>query len=248
MPFSRREAHAIPRTPRKPGRGGSFSAAARRRIRHAAALAEEMGNVHSIEAFGVVWTFHRPPHKSGGNRGGQERQQTPRQQNAHQQRSQERAAAYRARCAAADSFRVSRLFSTWRHSAFQEHLRARAQRTQRRSQDTSDATPKPLVAAPRSSAATNPAISMAQRPPPDAQADGTVHAEGHALLLPPPVPPLPPSAPAASPPSQTQQQGGEPMQSERAKNARRRSPAADAGSPAGAHARVRRLELPPPPP
>ena len=32
MPFSRREAHAMPRTPREPGRGGSFSAAACRRI------------------------------------------------------------------------------------------------------------------------------------------------------------------------------------------------------------------------
>ena len=50
-----------PRTPREPGRGGSFSAAACRRIRHAAALAEEMGNVHSIKAYGVVWTIHRLP-------------------------------------------------------------------------------------------------------------------------------------------------------------------------------------------
>ena len=43
--------------PREPGRGASFSAAARRRIQHTAALAEAMGNIHSFEVFAtlVLW-------------------------------------------------------------------------------------------------------------------------------------------------------------------------------------------------
>ena len=57
MPSSRHEVHATQRTPREPGRGGSFSAAARKRIQHAAALAETMGNIHSFKAFGVVFPF-----------------------------------------------------------------------------------------------------------------------------------------------------------------------------------------------
>ena len=240
----------MPRTPREPGRGGSFSAAACRRIRHAATLAEEMGNIHSIKAYGVVWTFHRRPHRPGGNRGGQEQQQNPRQQNARQQRSQERAAAHRARCAAADSFRLGQFFNKWRQSASQGHLRARTQRTQRRPQDSSGAPPKQqMVAPPVLAPPPTPLSPSMQRQPSDAQAECTVRTEGQALLPPPPVPPPPPPAPATSPPPpmQSQQQGGEQMQCERAKNARRRSPAADA-SPVGAHARMRKLELPPPPP
>ena len=61
--------------------------------------------------------------------------------------------------------------------------------------------------------------------------------------------PPPPAATEARPPATPpHEQGGEPMQAESAKNARRRSPAADAGSPAGAQARVRKIELPLPPP
>ena len=60
----------------------------------------------------------------------------------------------------------------------------------------------------------------------------------HAPLVPSRAPsPLPPAATEARPPATPpHEQGGEPMQTERAKNARRRSPAADAASPAGAQA------------
>ena len=48
-------------SPRAPGGGGSFSAKARRRIRQAVALGTEL-DLHSVKAFGVVWTLrHRAP-------------------------------------------------------------------------------------------------------------------------------------------------------------------------------------------
>ena len=71
--------------------GGGFSAKARRRIRHAAALAAEMPNVGAFEVCRVVWRIHRLPHRSEGSRGEQQRQQTSLKQNARQQRSQRRA-------------------------------------------------------------------------------------------------------------------------------------------------------------
>ena len=63
MPCSRREAHATPRTHAPAGgsrgaRGREVSAqlrvGTRRRIRHAAALAHELGTIHSFQAYGVV--------------------------------------------------------------------------------------------------------------------------------------------------------------------------------------------------
>ena len=85
MPCSQREAHATPRTPREPGRGGSFSAAARQHIRHAAALAHELGTIHStFRAYGVVWTIHRLPPRPEGSRSKHQQQQTTRQPSARQ--------------------------------------------------------------------------------------------------------------------------------------------------------------------
>ena len=98
--YTRRAAHAL-------GAGawtGGFSAAARRRIQQSAALAQELGNIHSFTAFGVVWTIHRLPPRVGGNRGEQRQQRTAQPPNARQQRSQQRAAAHRARCAKADAY------------------------------------------------------------------------------------------------------------------------------------------------
>ena len=104
----------MPRTPREPGRGGSFSAAACRRIRHAATLAEEMGNIHSIKAYGVVWTFHRHrrPHRPGGNTREVGRSNSRTRDSRTPASSQERAAAHRARCAAADSVAESKHYCT----------------------------------------------------------------------------------------------------------------------------------------
>ena len=117
--------------------------------------------------------------------------------------------------------RLGQLFSRWRQLASPAHLRACTSCTQRHSQATSDV-PTPML--PPAGAAPHAAPSP---PPPSASRYRRAHRWACPAAPLPPAPPPPPPAPAASPPPPfpTQQQGGEQMQCERAKNARRRSPA-----------------------
>ena len=172
------------------------------------------------------------------------------QLNGRQRRSNEHAAENHARRAKAEAMRLRNVFSRW-------HQQCRRRTPQDAVEAVSPPQLLPGATPPAQASATllpPPPVSPIRPPAPSAPSDAdTCTAQAHQQvsfvrtpLLPPPPPP--PPAPAASPPPPmpSQQQGGEQMQCERAKNARRRSPAADA-SPVGAHARVRKLELPPPP-